>query len=348
MTAPENVSIAAVRASGSDRARRAGRALLPMVAILAVLTATIAVTAGSYWLSIFTSSFAIALAAAGTGLLYGRLGLISLCQYALIGIGGWVTLRVYHAFHPPFEICLLAGGLGAGLIGVLWGLPAIRMRGLYLALATLMLAGTFQVVIANWKFPNGGSTFLGYMGDKPRIDMQRPPFATGDAAYFVYVAIVLMLGLALLEWHRRSRPGRAWALIRRSEPMATASGVRIVLYKTWAFALAGFLAGIAGGLLAGCYGGLDGGAFAAADSILLFAVSVIGGVFSWQGAVLAGLLFKVPPALLTYFSVNGYFATLLFGAGLIHALITAPAGVAGQLTDLVERAAPAVRRMLRR
>jgi branched-chain amino acid transport system permease protein len=337
MSAPEGISAAPLHANEPRRLARAGYALLPMVAVLTALTAVIAATAGSYWLSIFTSSFAIALAAAGTGLLYGRLGLISLCQYALIGIGGWVTLRVYHAFHPPFELCLLAGGVGAGLVGVLWGLPAIRMRGLYLALATLMLAGTFQVVIANWKFPNGGTTFLGYMGDKTRIDMERPLFATADAAYFVYVAVVLMLGLALLEWHRRSKPGRAWSLIRRSEPMALASGVRIVLYKTWAFGLAGFLAGIAGGLLAGCYGGLDGGAFAAPDSILLFAVSVIGGVFSWPGAILAGLLFRVPPALLTYFGVNGYIATLLFGAGLIHALITAPAGIAGQLSELGER-----------
>jgi branched-chain amino acid transport system permease protein len=147
--------------------------LLAMVATLAVLAAIIVLTAGGYWLSIFTSSFAIALAAAGTGLLYGRLGLISLCQFALVGIGGWVTLRIYHAFHPPFEICLAAGGLGAGFIGVLWGLPAIRMRGLYLALATLMLAGTFQVVISNWSFRNGGIGFLGFMGDRPRIDIER-------------------------------------------------------------------------------------------------------------------------------------------------------------------------------
>lgn len=337
MSNPDTPSAIAFGRRQAAHTATAVRVLLAMVTTLSILTAIVAATAGGYWLSIFTSSFAIALAAAGTGLLYGRLGLISLCQFALIGIGGWVTLRVYHAFHPPFELCLLAGGLGAALIGVLWGLPAIRMRGLYLALATLMLAGTFQVAIANWHFPNGGTTFLGHMGDKPRIDMERPTFANSDAAYFVYVAATLILGLGLLEWHRRSKPGRAWSLIRRSEPMATASGVPIVLYKTWAFALAGFLAGLAGGLLAGCYGGLDAGTFTAPDSILLFAVAVIGGVFSWPGAVLAGLLFRVPPALLTYFDVNGYFAILLFGAGLLHALITAPAGIAGQIGDLVER-----------
>jgi branched-chain amino acid transport system permease protein len=337
MTTQDRVTVAAAQATRDERSSRPGYSVLTMAASIAVLTAVITVFAGGYWLSIFTSSFAIALAAAGTGLLYGRLGLISLCQYTLVGIGGWVSLRVYHAFHPPFEICVLAGGFGASIIGVIWGLPAIRMRGLYLALATLMLAGAFQVVIANWSFPNGGTNFLGYMGDKPRIDFARPPFASGDAGYLVYVAVVLILGLALLELHRQSKPGRAWALISRDERMAAASGVRIIFYKTWGFALAGFLAGVGGGLLAGVYGGLDSGAFSASQSILLFAVSVIGGVFDWPGAIFAGLLFGVPPAFLNYLGVNGYFAILLFGAGLIHALITAPTGMSGQVMGLIER-----------
>jgi branched-chain amino acid transport system permease protein len=323
--------------SRTSRAKRRFHPVLTMIVSLGVPTGVIAVSAGGYWLTIFTASFAIALATSGTGLLYGRLGLVSLCQFALVGIGGWITLRVYYAYHPPFLLSILAGGFGASAIGVLWGLPALRMRGLHLALATLMLAGAFQVVIANWSFPNGGDSFLGYMGDKPRVDMDRPLLATGDAAYFVYVALILALGLALLEWHRHAKPGRAWALISKSEPMAVASGVNVVFYKAWAFALSGLLAGISGGLLAGCYGGLDGGAFAASDSILLFAVSVIGGIADWQGAVLAALLFRVPPAFLNGLGVNSNIATLFFGAGLIHALMTAPTGISGQLHDAIAR-----------
>jgi branched-chain amino acid transport system permease protein len=319
----------------TERPARRVHPLVTMLVSLAVLTAVIALSAGGYWLTIFTASFSIALATSGTGLLYGRLGLVSLCQFALVGIGGWITLRVYYEFNPPFLVSILAGGLGASTIGMLWGLPALRMRGLHLALATLMLAGAFQVVITNWSFPNGGDSFLGYMGDKPRVDMARPMLASGDVAYFIYVAIILAAGLALLEWHRFAKPGRAWALISKSEPMATASGVNVVFYKAWAFALAGFLAGIGGGLLAGCYGGLDGGAFSASDSILLFAVSVIGGIADWQGAVLAALLFRVPPAFLNGLGVNGNFATLLFGAGLIHALMTAPNGISGQLHEAI-------------
>jgi branched-chain amino acid transport system permease protein len=335
MSVGQPINVLRIDVANADRFARRTHPLFAMIVSLAVLTAVIAVSAGGYWLTIFTASFAIALATSGTGLLYGRLGLVSLCQFALVGIGGWITLRIYYEFNPPFLLSVFAGGVGASAIGMLWGLPALRMRGLHLALATLMLAGAFQVVITSWSFPNGGDSFLGYMGDKPRVDMARPSVATGDVGYFVYVAIILAAGLALLEWHRHAKPGRAWALISKNEPMAIASGVNLVFYKAWAFALAGFLAGIGGGLLAGCYGGLDAGAFAASDSILLFAVSVIGGIADWQGALLAALLFRVPPAFLNGLGVNGNFATMLFGAGLIHALMTAPNGISGQLHDVI-------------
>ena len=107
---------------------------------------------------------ACVLALVGCALLYGQLGLVSLCQWALVGVGGWVSLRVYHSFHPPFFVTILAGGVGASVIGMIWGLPALRMRGLYLALVTLMLAGAFQTVITVMSFPVGGPGFLGQVG----------------------------------------------------------------------------------------------------------------------------------------------------------------------------------------
>ena len=76
--------------------------------------------------------------------------------------------------------------------------------------------------------------------------MARPIFASSDTAYFLFVAVVTVLCIFLVEAHRRTKPGRAWALIRKSEQMAIASGVRIVFYKAWAFALSGFVAGVAG------------------------------------------------------------------------------------------------------
>lgn len=314
-----------------QRERRAARlALWRMVVIVLVLGALLPWLANAYWVKTLTSSLALAVAAAGVGLLYGQLGLVSLCQYALLGVGGWVALRVGHGLQWPFEACVLAGGLAAGLVGMLAGLPALRLKGLYLALVTLMLAGGFQVVVSATGFPDGGPGWLGRISGSERLTMPRPAIAQGDGAYLVYVAAWLALMLAVIELHRRTRAGRSWALIRRGEAVAEGAGVNVLLYQTWAFGLAGVCAGVAGALLAGAVGQLDGRAFAASESVMLFALTLIGGAYHWLGAVVAGLLLRAVPSLLIDLGVNGYLAMVFFGAALLHALITAPRGLAGQ------------------
>jgi branched-chain amino acid transport system permease protein len=293
--------------------------------------------ASSYWLRVLTASAILALGSLATAIIYAQLGMVSLCQFALVGVGGWVALRSWHAIHWPFEMSLLCGGVGAALLGLIFGLPALRMRGLYLALVTLMIAGGFQVVITAIDFPDGGAGFIGKIYNGPRQYMDRPGLATTDAAYFRYCLGALVIGYLFVLWHQRSRAGRAWAMIRRSEACALSASVNIVAYKIWAFALAGFLAGICGGLLAGLIGTLDLTSFPASESVLLFAVTLIGGAYSWLGPILAGLLLRAVPGLLNDWHIDGNIATIVFGAGLLHALITAPGGVAGQILDTVGR-----------
>jgi branched-subunit amino acid ABC-type transport system permease component len=307
---------------------------LAWAAAVAILIPAIA---SDYWLKTFTSVIILGLASLSVGLLVSQLGMVSLCQYALLGLGGWVTLRVSHGTGAPFEVAVLCGGIAATVCGVLAGLPALRMRGLYLALVTLMIAGAFQVLFSGFGFPDGGPGFFGRVSNGPRVFMARPLLADGDGAYFRYALSVVVLGFLLVLWHRRSRAGRAWALIRRSEAGAVAMGVNIAFYKVWAFALAGFLAGIAGGLMAGSVGQMDGRAFPASDSIMLFALSVIAGAFHWSGPVFAGLLLRAVPALLTGWGVDGNIATMVFGTGLLHALITAPEGISGQIAGLGQK-----------
>src|SRR6185437_4837631 len=217
-----------------------------IVVTIFVISGVIALTSGGYWLSNFTQAYCFALALMGCALLYGQLGLVSLCQWALVGAGGWVSLRVYHWYHPPFVVTVLAGGVGASLIGMVWGLPALRMRGLYLALVTLMLAGAFQVLVSVTGFPVGGPGVLGQVGASGnlRVMMARPLYAASDVGFFVFIGVVMLVAILLVEAHRRSKPARAWALIRKSEQMAAASGVRVVCYQAWAFALSGCPAGV--------------------------------------------------------------------------------------------------------
>jgi branched-chain amino acid transport system permease protein len=317
------------------RARQSELLVIPVA--MAIFAGVVVLIANSFWLSAATSAVALCLSVAGLAILYGQLGLVSLCQFALVGVGGWVTLRVGHAFHPPFEVSLLAGGIVASVVGLIFGLPALRLRGLYLALVTLMLAGAFQIIISAWGFPDGGSGFLGRADGAGRAMLARPAVAGEPLPYFLYVSGVAAMGLMFAQWHKIAKPGRAWALIRKGETVAISAGVPVLVYKAWAFALSGFLAGIAGALLAGNVGQLDGRAFTAFESLNLFALAVVGGVYNWYGALIAGLLLRAIPALLTDLGIDGYVTIGIFGVALFQALATAPAGIAGQIAGLVDR-----------
>ncbi len=289
--------------------------------------------AGSQWLNIFTSTTIFTLAVAGVAFMYSRLGMVSLTQVGLMGVGGWVTLRLNHWLGLPFEISLIASGLTTIAFGWLLALPALRLRGLYLALVTLMAAGGFEIIFATFQFPNGGTGFWGVQTGTGEV-FNRPAMAQSDQAYLRFTIVVATLGFLIIELHRRLAPGRAWALIRRSEAAAMSAGVNITLYKLWAFGISGLMGGLAGALLAGSLGLLDGGTFRASESVMIFALAVVGGANFWLGAVIAASLFRILPALLNNWGIDADLSFVIFGAGLLHAVITAPDGIAGQVSDL--------------
>lgn len=294
------------------------------------------VLAGSYWLSVFTSAAIFVLAISGVAFMYARLGMVSLTQVGLMGIGGWVTLRLNYLWDMPFEVNMVLAALVTMICGWILALPALRMRGLYLALVTLMAAGGLEILFATYQFPNGGEGFWGVKVGSAE-PFRRPFLAQSPEAYLRYCIAVATLGFLFIEGHRRLFPGRAWALIRRSEAAAMAAGVNVTLYKTWAFGIAGAIAGASGALLAGSLGLLDDGTFRSSESIMLFALAVVGGARFWLGAVIAAFLFRILPGLLNTWGVDTDLAFVIFGAGLLHALITAPNGIAGQVHDLIAK-----------
>lgn len=314
------------------------RLLLPAAAVVLAIVLVPALLDG-YWLKVWLAAVIYSLAAGGVALLQARLGLVHLGQVALMGVGGWVCLRLWHATGWPFEACLLAATLAAAAAGVLIGLPALRLRGLAFSLTTLMAAGAFAVGAAALQFPNGGAGGLAGYGFGT-VPMARPWLATGDAALLRYVALLLWACLALQQALLRGATGRAWALMQQSEAAARMAGVAVGLRKLQALALAGAMAGMAGSLLAAMLGTLDPRSFAASESIVLLAVALIGGTHSALGIVLAGVLHRVLPALLDTAGLDAHLATLLFGLGLLHALATAPQGLAGQAAQVWQRLRP--------
>jgi branched-chain amino acid transport system permease protein len=284
-----------------------------------------------YYIDAMTQVAVYSMVALGLGVLVGRVGLVSLGQVAVLAIGAWVAARLLFATSMPYPVVLLEAGLITMVAGTLIGLPALRLRGLYLALITLMLAGAITVVLATVNFPNGGHGFTGYNGSSVHIPpIRRPSIAGGDPAYFRYAVVVAAL-MFLLAWaHIRTRPGRAWAAIRQSEPAALAAGINTTLYKLWAFALASFITGVAGGVLAGAVHYLYSIDFPTQDSITLLAVVLMGGAYSLWGAIIAALLLQLLPALLNNWGVSADWLTILFGIGVLQVLTTAPAGLADQ------------------
>ena len=313
------------------------RTVVIAVAILAVIIVLPQVLS-LYYVDAMTQVAIYSVVALGLAVLVGRVGLVSLGQAAVLAIGAWVAARLLFGTGLPYEIVLLASGLITMALGTLVGLPALRMRGLYLALITLMLAGAITVVLASINFPNGGHGFSGYNGSQVHIPaLRRPGIAQTDPAYFRYSVIVGVVMFLLVLVHLRGRPGRAWAAIRQSEPAALAAGINTTLYKLWAFALASFITGVAGGVLAGADKYLYSIDFQTQDSITLLAVVLMGGAYSMWGAIVAGLLMQLLPAILNDVGLSPDWLTILFGIGVLQVLTTAPTGIVDQLPKDIAR-----------
>jgi branched-chain amino acid transport system permease protein len=322
--------------------------LVVAIAILAFVLFALPPLISGYYIDAMTQVAVYAMVALGLGVLVGRVGLYSLGQVAVLAIGAWVAARLLFLSAQPYPLVLLEAGLITMVLGTVLGLPALRLRGLYLALITLMLAGAIAIILATTNFPNGGHGFLGYNGANVHIPpIRRPGFASTDPAYLRFAVVVAALMFLLVLAHIRTQPGRAWSAIRQSEPAALAAGINTTLYKLWAFALASFITGVAGGVYAGSVHYLYSIDFPAQNSITLFAVVLMGGAFSLWGAIVAALLYELLPALLQNWGVSADWLTILFGIGVLVTLTTAPAGIADQFPKDMARLGRLLARLVR-
>jgi branched-chain amino acid transport system permease protein len=309
--------------------------LVVIAVFLGIVLFVLPAVLGGDWIKTLTGVAIYAVVAAGLVTLYGRVGMISLGQIAILAIGTWTATRLAYAYDLPFPVLLVVTGVITCIVGTLIGLPALRLSGLYLALITLMAAGAVNVVLTTIDFPNGGGGFTGHTAavDLSGLEpVERPGIAVGDTAYYRYTIVVCALMFLLIALHFASKPGRAWASIRESEPAALAAGVNIVRYKLWAFALASFTTGVAGCLLAAQLGRPSTFGFPTQDSLTLLAASLIGGIYSLWGAVVAGCFSQLLPYIFqAQWGIDPNFLLILFGVGLLQVLLTAPGGLVVQM-----------------
>jgi len=233
-------------------------------------------------------------------------GLLSLANAGFMGIGAYVSAVLTIHAGTPFPVSLFIGALSAALIGWLLGLPVLRLRDVYLAIATLGFGEIVRITAVNFdKF--SGLTLLGGAQGLDGI----PKLTTPLSLLFT----LFILCIFLIQFHR-SRAGRALAAIRRDESVAATMGINVHQYKLLAFVLGAFVAGLAGGFSAHLtrFVGPNDFSFNAAVNILAFAV--LGGTLHWSGALVGAALLTVLPEALRFMKeyrgiVNGVILLLV-------------------------------------
>jgi branched-chain amino acid transport system permease protein len=161
--APKGVRAQRARIAGMEIERGQVVRALVIAGLFALALFAVPELIGIYWVKILTAAAIYSVVALGLGLLYGRVGMVSLCQIALLAVGAWTATRLLYGTGLPFPIVLLIAGLVTGVIGTVVGLPALRVSGLHLALITLMFAGAITLVLSVFHFPNGGGGILGQL-----------------------------------------------------------------------------------------------------------------------------------------------------------------------------------------
>jgi branched-chain amino acid transport system permease protein len=228
------------------------------------------------------------IAAVSLNLINGITGQFSLGHAGFMAVGGYIAAWMTHDFHLPFALALAIGGAAAGVLGILVGLPTLRLRGDYLAIATLGMGEIVRVVFENIEHFGGAS---GYTG----IEAPAPLFALGstDHALWGWSVLAMFVVLVLVTQFIRSSHGRACIAVREDELAAEAMGINTTYSKILAFTLGAVCAGVAGGLLSHliCTIAPDSAGFL--KSIEILVMVVLGGLGSVPGSVGAAIWLRV-------------------------------------------------------
>lgn len=279
----------------------------------------------------FTLAGAYALAGLSVVVLTGWLGQVSLAQGALMGIGAFTAGRLAAELSIPFPWgSIFSAGAGA-LAAVIMGAAALRLRGLYLAVATLSFQYAVEESLLQWRW------FGGFQG------VTLPPLRWGlldfsEDRIFFYLAWITFLIFAVICLNLRdSKIGRAWLTIKEAEPAAAAVGIPVTRYRLGGFALSGALAGISGSVIAWQIGATARSEYLFQTSILVLAVAVIGGINSVWGVAAAASIFGVIAWGTAEIEFLAGKIFIVSGALLLISLFLEPGGIAAGIAHARER-----------
>jgi len=285
----------------------------------------------NFFLLIIIYSAIYALMAIGQNLITGYTGMLSLCQAGFFAIGSYATAILTTGAGWSFWATLPVSAVLAALFGVLIGLPTLRLKGDYLAIATLGFGEIVRNVLNNWDSLTGGP-----------MGIQRIPMATifnitispyKKVGFLILVVVMVVISYYLFERLGRSRMGRALQAIRDDEIAAASMGIHVTKYKVWAFAIGASVAGIAGSFQSVFALSVTPNSYTFMVSIMVLCIVVLGGMGNFAAVILGAFIIQ----LISYFPqltglssiIPPQFKQILFGLILVVMMIWRPQGIIG-------------------
>lgn len=282
----------------------------------------------NYWLNILNLGFSLAIVCLGLSILLGYTGQISLAQAAFWGIGAYTSALLTVKLGFPVWLGMIFAAIVAAFFGILLGIPSLKLSGHYLAVTTIGFGFIVQLVLINWIGFTGGSDGITQI---PSLNLMGFEFNTEKRYFYFSSTLTVLLVWAAIRL-KTSRVGRALLAVRQNEMAAKTNGIDVTRYKILAFVVSSAYAGLAGSLFA--HGGahyISPDTFSFEQSVLILAMTVLGGDGSAIGSVLGAMLLTILPETLRFLK-DIYL--IVFAAAIVLIMIYMPGGVANLVVQI--------------
>jgi len=306
-----------------------------LLAALLVILFTAPLYWGNYWLGVANLICITIIAATGLNILTGYCGQLSIGHAGFIAVGAYTSAVLTNRLELPFLVGLICAGLVAGLVGMIFGIPSLRVKGFYLAISTIAAQFIIIWVINHWTSLTGGFNGMSV----PPASIGGLIFVSQTSQFYLILAITIIVIFAAKNL-ARTRVGRAFVAVRDRDLAAEVMGINLFRYKLIAFFIGCFLAGIAGSLLAHWIGFMNAENFTLMDSVLYIGMIIIGGLGTATGPIFGVIFIRmlqqgitfIAPVLENTFALPAGFTTgigpMVFGLAIILFLILEPRGLA--------------------
>ncbi|MDH6536121.1 branched-chain amino acid ABC transporter ATP-binding protein/permease [Aurantimicrobium minutum] len=309
--------------ANSTKSRAASSKPLIIAGVAIAMCVALAFGLPAYIVFLATSVLIAMVSLLGLGIVTGTAGMISLAQLTFAGIGAWVAelLVLYTPLGTmfgswSFVIIMVIGGLASAAVGFVVGLPALRLRGVNLAVLTLGVAAAANATFQKVTFPDG------WGNNRMTRPFDLPFDPSGDRGYFIFVAIVVVVIALAIHLMQNSRWGASWKSVAFSERGTASVGQSVTSAKLTAFSVSSFIAGVSGVLLAGEVGKVNYVSFLPISSLSMYVLTIVVGSHLIDMALFGGILFVLVPEILKQFKIPLEWGNLVFAVLGIQALTT--------------------------